>query len=377
MINNIKRKIILSGNTAWGMFNFRSSFLKHLVALGCDVYVAAPYDELFFPKIKDLGCKVLNLPVKAKGTNPLEDIWLVIRYCYLFMKIRPDVSLTYTIKPNIYGSIAARITKTRYLPITTGLGYVFLSQGLASYVAKKMYKLAFSKADYVLFLNKDDMNVFQSQHLLAEHKAMHLYGEGVDLDKFYYSPKSNQTTDKVVFLFIGRILYDKGLKEYVDAARCIKSKYKNVSFKILGAEWKNNPSSISHEQLLDWEQLGLIEYLGATDDVRPYIVESDCVVLPSYREGMPCTLMEAAAMGRPLIATDVPGCHEVVVNHENGLLCNVKDANSLAEKMEEFILMSHSERSDLGNNGRLLMERKFCIEKVLKQYNDILNIIWS
>ncbi len=373
MKNNKIRRIILSGNTAWGMYNFRSSLLSHLVSLGYEVYVAAPYDNIYFDKLEKLGCTVFNLPINAKGTNPLEDIKLIARYYRIFRKIHPDISLTYTIKPNIYGSIAAQITKTHHMPITTGLGYVFLNSGITSFVAKALYKIAFAKADSVLFLNNDDMEIFKSLHLLASNKAVRLYGEGVDIDKFYFTPKENFSKDNVTFLLIGRMLYDKGIREYVEAAKLIKKRYKKVTFKLLGAIWEGNPSSITHQQIETWEKLGYVDYLGETSDVRPFIEDADCVVLPSYREGIPCTLMEASSMGRPLIATDVPGCNEVLEDNYNGFICNVKSSISLANQMEHFLKLSFDEKLRLGRNGRLLMEKKFCIERIISQYDKLLN----
>lgn len=361
----MNKHLIFSGNNAWGMWNFRSILIKHFVDKGYRVSVTAPYDKLYFKKFEEIGCETFDMSIDAKGVNPMTDLRLILKYMRLFKAIRPDLSVTYTIKPNIYASIAAEALGIKYIPVTTGLGYTFLAKGVVPKIARLLYKYAFRKAEQVWFLNKDDIASFKEAKLIAGEKIVQLYGEGVDTEYFALKPLP---ADECLFLLVGRMLKDKGVVEYVDAARILKKKYPNARFQLLGAVWPENPAAIAEEEIRTWEREGIVEYLGRTSDVRTYIEKAMCVVLPSYREGVPCTLMEAASMGRPLVATDVPGCHEVVVDEYNGYLCEVKNAEDLAAKMEKVILMSQDERVKMGSNGRQLMIDKFDIKHVLTQY---------
>ena len=347
------------------MWNFRSILIKHFIDKGYRVSVTAPYDEVYFKKFDEIGCHTYDMPIDAKGINPVTDLRLILNYKKLLKKLNPDLSVTYTIKPNIYASIAAESLGIKYLPVTTGLGYTFLAEGLVPKIARMLYKYAFRKAEQVWFLNKDDIETFKAAGLIADEKIVQLYGEGVDTAHFAPKPLPE---DEQIFLLVGRMLKDKGVVEYVDAARMLKKKYPNVRFQLLGALWPDNPAAIAEEEIRTWEREGIAEYLGRTSDVRTYIERAMCVVLPSYREGVPCTLMEAASMARPLVATDVPGCHEVVVDEYNGYLCEVKNAEDLAAKMETVILMSQKERVKMGANGRQLMIDKFDIKHVIAQY---------
>lgn len=361
----MSKHIIFSGNNAWGMWNFRSILIKHFVDRDYRVSVTAPYDEVYFKKFEEIGCDTYDMPIDAKGINPVTDLRLILNYKRLFKRLRPDLSITYTIKPNIYASIAAESLGIKYLPVTTGLGYTFLAEGIVPKIARMLYKYAFRKAEQVWFLNKDDIATFKAAGLIADEKIVQLYGEGVDTAHFAPKPLP---AEEQVFLLVGRMLKDKGVMEYVNAARMLKKKYPNVHFQLLGAVWLDNPAAIEEAEIRAWEKEGVVEYLGRTSDVRTYIERAMCVVLPSYREGVPCTLMEAASMARPLVATDVPGCHEVVVDGYNGYLCEVRNAEDLAIKMERIILMPQEERIAMGANGRQLMIDKFDVKHVIAQY---------
>lgn len=348
------------------MWNFRSILIKHFVDNGYRVSVIAPYDEVYFKKFDEIGCETYTMAINAKGINPVDDLRLLFNYRKLFKKLSPDLSITYTIKPNIYASIAATSLGIKFLPILTGLGYTFLKRGMVSKVAHQLYKFAFRKANQVWFLNKDDIASFKDAKLIDEEKIVQLCGEGIDTAHFLPCPLP---IDEQIFLLVGRMLKDKGVVEFVDAARILKRKYPDVRFQLLGAVWPDNPSAIAEEDIHAWEREGIVEYLGSVSDVRPYIEKSMCVVLPSYREGIPFTLMEAASMGRPLVASDVPGCHEVVVDGHNGYLCEEKNAVDLAAKMEQIILLSQDERVRMGSQGRTLMIEQFDIKRIIAQYD--------
>lgn len=369
----MKHHILLSGNNAWGMWNFRKELVEHLIKKGFKISISAPYNQEYFEKFKEIGCDVYDIAINAKGINPIEDFLLIRTYYKLLKEIKPDLSITYTIKPNIYGSIAANKLGIKFLPITTGLGYTFLAKGIIPAIARKLYKFAFKKANEVWFLNQDDIKAFKEANLIDENKVIQLPGEGIDLT--YFSPMLKEENEKITFLLVGRMLKDKGVIEFVEAARILKKKYPHTKFQLLGAIWSDNPAAIQKEDIDKWQREGVIEYLGQTKDVRPYIGNASCIVLPSYREGVPCTLMEGAAMGKPIVATNVPGCKEVVEKGYNGFLCEAKNSKDLAGKMEKMLLLSKEERAQMGNNGRSLMRQKFDIKLIIQQYDEAIDRI--
>ncbi|MGL6382079.1 glycosyltransferase family 4 protein [Aeromonas caviae] len=365
------KKIALVANTAWSMFNFRYGLLSRLIYDGYQLTIIAPRDE-FSDKLQKMGCAVVDLPMEAKGTNPLQELKLIYTLYRIYQQITPDFIIHYTIKPNVYGSFAAKIAGIPSLAITTGLGYTFVNDNFIAKIARQLYKMAFRYPKEVWFLNEDDRQAFLAYSLVSENKAKLLHGEGVNLSHF--SPISSSFGhNPTTFLLIARMLWDKGIGEYIEAARVIKSKYPKTHFQLLGACDVPNPSLISREQISIWESEGIVEYLGTTDDVRTVIANVDCVVLPSYREGIPRTMLEAAAMAKPLIVSDAPGCKDVVINGKTGFLCKVKNRDSLAAAMELIINQSTQERVDMGMAGRNLVLHKFDERIVIKKYIDMLS----
>lgn len=363
-------------NTAWSMFNFRRGVICQLIKNGYNVTIIAPSDK-FTEKLQSLGCEVIELPIDVKGTNPLQDLRLVHSLYRYYRRIKPNFIIHYTIKPNIYGSIAAKFAGIPSLAVTTGLGYTFINNSFVAKVARILYKIAFQFPEEVWFLNEDDRQEFLHHRLVANNKAKLLPSEGVDLE--YFSPQSielvesvNDGMQPIRFLLISRMLWDKGIGEYVAAARIIKERDPQIKFQLLGACDVANPSVITHEQISLWEQESLVEYLGTTDDVRPFIVNADCIVLPSYREGIPRTMIEAASMAKPVITTDVPGCRDVVLSGITGWLCPVKDAPALASCCEQFLNMDIASRREFGLAGRRFMAIKFNEEIVIEQYLKVL-----
>ena len=294
-------KILFSSNTAWSMYNFRRPILLFFLQQGCEVLIVAPFDNKVTFKIEALGCKVLPIDIEAKGNNPLKDLCTCYHYRQIMIKEKPDYCFFYTIKPNIYGSMAAASLGIPYTPVTTGLGYTFLVDNLISKVAKTLYKFAFRNSPSVWFLNQDDAESFVSNRIIRSDQVHILPGEGIDLSRFMMA----EEPEEISFLLVARMLWDKGVGVYVDAARLLKRKYPDVRFKLLGFLGVDNPQAIAKEQMDEWVKEGVVDYLGATTDVRPFIQNSTCIVLPSfYREGIPFTLMEGAASGRPLVATN-------------------------------------------------------------------------
>lgn len=361
-----QKKIILVANTAWSMFNFRHGLLIGLINDGYQLTIIAPLDK-FSDKLRGIGCTVVDLPMEAKGINPLQDLKLIYILYRLYQQIVPDFIIHYTIKPNIYGSLAAKWAGIPSLAITTGLGYTFVNDNLVAKVARSLYKLAFRFPKEVWFLNEDDRQVFLQHQLVSQDKAVLLHGEGVDL--VHFAPRAQLAPDgKLRFLLIARMLWDKGVGEYIEAAKIVRQKYPQTVFQLLGACGVANPSVIEREQIAKWEQAGIVEYLGTTPDVRPIIANADCVVLPSYREGIPRTMIESAAMAKPLIVTDVPGCRDVVILGQTGFLCPVKDVAALAHCCVKFINMNAEQTSKMGEAGRTFIASKFDEQLVIAQY---------
>lgn len=359
-------RLVMVANTAWSVFNFRHSLIKELLSCVVELYVIAPEDK-FSAKLAEMGCRVVDLPMQAKGVNPIADLGLMLRLLRHYREIKPDFIIHYTIKPNIYGSLAAKLVGVPSLAITTGLGYTFVNQNVVSQVARQLYKFAFRYPKEVWFLNEDDRSVFLEHQLIVPDKAVLLHGEGVNLNHFVPTDKP-QPDEHVRFLLIARMLRDKGVCEFVEAARQIRKQHPNAIFQLLGDCGVPNPSVIGREEIAQWEKDGIVEYLGTTDDVRPIIAQADCLVLPSYREGIPRTMIESAAMAKPLIVSDAPGCRDVVLDGQTGYLCEVKNAQSLAQRCEQFLTLSDSEKQAMGNAGRSYMEAKFDEKWVIKQY---------
>jgi len=363
----ILKKILFISNTAFSIFNFRQGILTQLLADGYKVITVGPKDA-YSAKLADMGCEVIDMPMAAKGVSPREDIGLLLRMLRLYKDIRPDFIFHYTIKPNIYGSVAARLAGVPSIAVTTGLGYTFINDNWVARVARGLYKVAFVSPKEVWFLNEDDRQTFLRHWLVAPSKAILLHGEGVNTTHF--CPQSAPQADgKTRFLLVARMLWDKGVGEYVAAARLVRKQHPNAVFQLLGACGLPNPSEISREQMAEWEQEGVVEYLGTTTDVRPCIAQADCLVLPSfYREGVPRTLMEAAAMGKPLITTDNVGCRDVVVDGETGWLCPVKDPVTLADCMLQLLAMPAAQRQAMGMAGRRFVVENFDEQQTVAHY---------
>lgn len=364
----VRRKIVISINTAWNFVNFRTGLLRALVERGFDVVAVAPADK-FVPAIRDLGCRFVDLPIDGGGTHPLRDLQLLARYVKLLRHERPNLFLGFTVKPNIYGSLAARWTGIPVINNVAGLGSVFRSHSWLSSLVKVLYRAALSRSRKVFFQNEDDRDLFIEAGLIRRDVTDRLPGSGIDLNRFQVGSPPVDATDGPRFLLVARLLWDKGVGEYVQAARIVKAKHPDCKFHLLGFLDVSNPQAIPRSTIDEWAREGLVTYLGAADDVRPFVAEADCIVLPSfYREGVPRTLLEAAAMGRPIITTDSVGCREVVEDGINGYLCRPQDAVDLADRIERMIRLSPAERAAMGQAGRRKVESEFDERIVIHRY---------
>lgn len=369
------RKVLMTANTAWNLANFRSGLIGALQADGHRIVALAPVDE-GSARLEAMGVKTLPLIMDNKGTAPLRDLALGLAFRRIFRAERPDVVLSYTIKNNVYGGLAARSLGVPFLPNVSGLGTAFLSSGWLERVAVALCRAAFRPLPAVIFQNADDRDLFVERRIVTPPQTVLVPGSGVDLTRFRPAPPPAARAG-VVFLLIARLLRDKGVLDYVEAARRVRAAHPEAEFRLLGPCDVENRTAITRAMVADWEREGVITYLGETDDVRPAIAEADCVVLPSYREGTPRTLLEAAAMARPLVATDVPGCREAVEDGVNGLLCAVRDPENLARALCRMIEAGPEGRARMGRAGRDRAERVFDETRVIGIYRSTIARIVS
>lgn len=367
-------KIIFVSNLSWNLFNFRLGLMKFLKGRGHEVLFCAPQDP-YTEQLKGLGFRFIAIKVDRKGTNLASDFLFLLRLLAVYMKEKPGLVLHYTIKPNIYGSIAAKLSGTRCVNTVSGLGFIFISKGLYFNPVKLLYSISSRFCEYTFFHNHDDLSFFVKNKIISSGKAVLVKGSGINADFFAPVARDNGEAAGVFkFLFIGRLLWDKGILEFVESARVIKQRYPDVKFLLLGPIDKGNPAVVPEEKINSWQSQGIIEYLGEVCDVRPVVSQSDCVVLPSYREGAPRALLEAASMEKPVIATDTPGCREVVDHGINGFLVKVKDAQGLAEAMLKIIELPEDKRAIMGRKGREKVLREFDEKRVIEEYSNVLKI---
>jgi glycosyltransferase involved in cell wall biosynthesis len=367
-VSKLSLRIAVVSNTAWNLFNFRLNVMRALQAAGHTVVAVAPADA-YADRIRSAGIKFEAVPISGGGINPLTEMRSIARLRALFKRQEIDLVLSYTPKGNLYSASACISLGVPFIPNVSGLGRAFIRPSLVTWVAQTLYRLTFRRAHRVFFQNLDDEGVFVRANLVRREQAERLPGSGVDLARFApRSIASNQIADAPVFLLVARMLWDKGVGEYVAAARLVRKTFPMATFRLLGSLASDNPSAISRKQMDAWVSEGVITYLGTTDDVRPYLAEADCVVLPSYREGVPRVLLEAAAMARPLITTDAPGCRDALVNGETGLMCRPRDATDLAVKIRGFLAMTMAQRRTMGHRGRAFVERQFDERIVVDRY---------
>jgi glycosyltransferase involved in cell wall biosynthesis len=363
----MNRKIVISVNTAWNVCNFRAGLVRALVRHGYDVLVLAGNDA-HSPALTDLGCHFKRLPMDDHGTSPSRDLALLVKYWRVMQSVRPLAYLGFTIKPNVYGSIAAGGLAIPVINNIAGLGTTFLHGTVLTRVVKQLYSLSLRRSSRIFFQNSDDRKLFVDAKLANEDVTEVLPGSGVDLHRFQPLPVAALDQRCFRFLLVARMLKDKGVEEYAAAARIVHRYLPTVQFQLLGGIDAKNPNGIPAWRIREWEAEGLVRYLDRTDDVRPYLADADCVVLPSYREGVPHSLLEAAAMARPIIASDVAGCKDIVDDNCNGFLCRARNAADLADKMIRMLRLPPEERVRMGAMGRAKVVREFDEDIVIRRY---------
>jgi len=353
-------KVLVLANFGLGLYNFRKELLEKLIEQNNDVYVSLPNDE-YVPRLEKIGCKFIDSPVCRRGTNPINDIKLLLHYKKIVKRIKPDVVLTFTIKPNVYGGIACRINGVPYITNITGLGIAVENGGLLQKISLFLYKVALKKAKCVFFQNKQNRDFFIEKGILnGKHKI--IPGSGVNLN--YYRLLDYPTDDVINFLFIARVMKEKGIEQYLEAAEYIKKRYPNTKFHILGYLEQDY-----EDILMEMQKKGIIKYHGMQTDVREFHKFSHCTIHPTfYPEGMSNVLLETAACGRPIITTNRSGCREIVDHGVNGYIVEQQNTLDLIEKIKDFLRLDYEAKKLMGIYGRMKVEKEFDRRIVIKQY---------
>lgn len=354
-------KIMFVANYMWDIYIFRAGVLRALVDDGHDVIAVAPDDKRIDMRKAIPGLRTISINLNKRGMNPVEDLKLVRDLYKIYKNENPDLIFHYTIKPNIYGTLAAKLANKKSVAILTGLGYSFIQKSAISKIAIFLYKFSLKFSKEIWVLNEDDKLTLLSKNIGNKEKIFILPGEGTNCERFKPLKKEREN-NKIVFLMIARAFLDKGFKEYEESAKILKEKYKEkIEFWYLGALGENAVSGITKEYMDKLVKTGVLNYLGTVDKPELIIKECDAIVLPSYREGISKTLLEGGAMGKPIIASNVTGCKEIVENNKTGYLVEVKNVDDLVEKMDKFINLSDEEREKMGKLGR---------EKILKEFDE-------
>lgn len=358
--------VLVLANSLSGLYSFRKEVMAAIENNGYSVVISTPHDvkekEVFF---RGIGCEFEFIEIDRRGTNPVRDLSLIRKYKKLIRKTRPLVILTYTIKPNIYGGIAARRLHIPQLANITGLGTAIENPGLLQKFTILMYRFGLKKAEKVFYQNSS-IQAFCKEHHIGEAGLL-LPGSGVNLEWHSFQEYPLENT-KMKFNFIGRVMKDKGIEEFLEAAKHIQKKYPQTEFHILGACEEQYEG-----RLKELQDKGILVWHGAVSDVRPFIKDSWCTVHPSYHEGMANVLLETCAAGRPVIACDINGCKEAIDDKVNGFMCRVKDANDLAKKVEQFILLPYEQKVQMGMAARKKVEREFDRNWVINAYLEEIN----
>ena len=361
------RRIAVVANTAWYLHNFRRNLMRALQQDGHHV-IAVGDEGPFGQRLRAQGIEYHAVPFSGAGTKPWRELATVLALRRVLRRERVDLVLSYTPKGNLYAALAGRGLRLAQVMNVSGLGRAVTSPGAASRVVEWLYRHTVARAAWVFFQNDDDRNLFVERGHVPHSRTSRLPGSGVDLVAFTPCPLPSVEAGACVFLMISRLLWDKGVREYVDAARSLRTQWPRARFQLLGPLDASPRSGVPRAVLDGWVAEGVVEYLGETDDTRPFLQQADCIVLPSYREGVPRSLLEAAASARPVITTDAVGCRDAVDAGVTGLLCAPRDSAELALQMRALLLMQPQDRLLMGQAGRRKMEQEFDERVVIAAY---------
>lgn len=356
-------KVLFLSNSIGGLVHFRLDLMKALCDRGDKVYILSPLEQdISLQPIRDLGCEYIQIEMQQRGTNPLDDLKLLRTYKKYLQVLHPDVVLSYTVKPNIYGSVACRQVGIPIIASVTGLGMAIVGRNILQKIMIFLFKWGLKKTDYVFFQNDNCESFFIDHNIKPKHSAI-VAGSGVNIHHFAFE-NYPENEDEIVFLYIGKILVDKGSQHLFDAIEYCHDHYPQVHFHIVGP--KDSPSL--SERVDELAEKGWAKFYGKQEDVRPFIKQAHCIIHPSYHEGMSNALLEGAATGRPAIASNISGCKEIVDDGVTGFLCEPKSSQCLIEKVEKFIVLPYERRKQMGINARHKVEQEFDREKVVATY---------
>ena len=358
--------LVLFSNTSWYLYNFRRSTIRALLNQGWRVVCISPADEFSQRLQTELGAEHIALPLDGKSIGPVRELRSLWFIRGVLKQLQPAFVFNFTVKLNIYSGLACRWLGIEFANNVSGLGTAFIHDSWVFRQVRRVYGLVNRGAAHLFFQNEEHLAVFRERDLLGDTPVTLLPGSGVDLERFQQRPLPEP--EPFAFLMIGRLLGDKGVREYAEAARRLKENGVNVRCVLLGQLGVSNRTAITREEVAEWERAGVLEYAGETDDVRPFIEQAHVLVLPSYREGMPRTVLEAAAMGRPAIVTDVPGCRQAIVPDETGWLCEVRNARSLADRMQQVQALPAERLAAFADAARARMEAAFSEAVVINAY---------
>jgi glycosyltransferase involved in cell wall biosynthesis len=367
-------KIVFSSNISWSIYNFRTLLLKSLQKDGHIIYTVASKDK-YADKLIDEGFFFDEVKLNNNSKNPFEDIKLVFQYYKLYKKIKPDLILHNSIKPNIYGSLAARFLGIKVINNISGLASSYILNNWITKVTLVLYKISQLKAQVVFFQNPVDLKIFTSKRIIKTNIARYIPGSGVDLDDFKFLKRINNIKRPFKFIFVGRLIKDKGVIELYNATMNLKKVHKNFIVKIVGDRYDGNNSNISVNDYLKFQKDPIFEMVSHTDNIYEQLIHSDCLILPSYREGLSKSLIEAGSSGLPAITSDVPGCNDIIIDGYNGFLVNSRDFISLKNKMEKVLLLDKETLYEMGINSRKIVEENFSINEVNRIYKKEINKI--
>ena len=353
-------KIFILANNSGGLYDFRGDLINKL-AENNEVIASTPDEENLKSEIEALGCKLLETSVERRGMNPIKDLSLLKKYIKMLKKIKPDLVLTYTIKPNVYGCIACRMLHIPYAANITGLGTAFQNPGMLRTLVTMMYKVSLKKAKVVFFENSSNKQILVDGKMVKESQTCVLNGAGVNLERFECKPYPEEK-EQIRFLFMGRVMKEKGVDELLYAMDKLNKDGVNCTLDMLGF-YEDDYEPIINQ----YKEVGWLNYHGYQDDVKPFIENCHCFVLPSYHEGMANTNLECAAIGRPIITSNIPGCKEAVIDEKTGFLAEVQNAESLYEKMKDFCQLDWQTRADMGQKARQHMIDVFDKQKVVSK----------
>ena len=361
------KKIILNANNGFAIYNFRCNLMKRLAKEGYSIICMARRDSSLY-EIENNNWRFIDSNLDRRGKNIFKDLKLFFFYLRVFKHEKPEYVLNFTIKPNIYGTLAAKLAGVPVINNITGLGDVFDTKNLTSKIVKILYKISFRFPKKVFFQNDDDMKIFLDNKLIDKKLCDRLPGSGVEVERF--TPEELvKEDDKIKFLFLGRISVKKGVKIINEVSKILSPKYPNIEFQLLGKIYIDEEGHISKEELNRWEKESNIKYLGTSKDVRNEIKKVDCIIFPSYyREGVPRSLIESASMGKPILTTNNVGCRDIVEDGYNGYLAKPNDVNSMVEIVERFLKLSEDERKIMGENGRNKVLKEFDEKIVINKY---------